>query len=116
MEPDILHRWGRLWSDLLVAAFLLLLVGCGGGLSQPGHRELAGLWSDYRELPPHRALAIAGDPSRSRWVAGVASGQASAEEAERAALGECRRQRLRQRMQEACSIYAVGDEVIWEGK
>jgi hypothetical protein len=66
-------------------------------------------------LPAQRALAIAGDPERDRWVAGASGGHPTREQAESAALGECRRQRRMSRMQPACVLYAIGDEIIWRG-
>jgi hypothetical protein len=63
-------------------------------------------------MPKERAIALAGDP-QNRWVAGISSGQASREEAEQEALAECREQRARQRMQDPCRLYGVGDEIVW---
>jgi hypothetical protein len=75
--------------------------------------ELAAVWQDYRALPEQRALAIAGELRHDRWVAGASGGHALRVEAEAGALRECRKQRKRQRMQDPCRIYAVGNEVVW---
>jgi hypothetical protein len=66
-------------------------------------------------LPAERALAIAGDPRRDRWVTGASGGHATREQAEAAALLECRRLRGMRRLQAACVLYAVGDEIVWHG-
>jgi len=66
-------------------------------------------------LPAQRALAISGDPERDRWVVGMTGGHPTRAEAEQAALGECRRRRRMSRMQPACVLYAVGDEIVWRG-
>ena len=100
---------------MLVAAFsaALLLAACVSGRGSP-HRELSRTWRDYQALPEQRALAIAGDPERI-WVSGISGGQESLEEAEEAALSECRRRRAQRRMQAACQLYALGDEIVWTG-
>jgi len=64
---------------------LLLLTACGGRAQGP-HRELAGVWRDYRELPAQRALAVAGDLRNDRWVAGASGGHGSVAEARSEAL------------------------------
>jgi len=73
------------------------------------------VWHDYLALPEDRALAIAGDPRRDRWVTGASGGHVSRDEAEDAALIECRRRRAERRIQDACELYAVGDEIVWTG-
>jgi hypothetical protein len=77
------------------------------------HPELRSLWRDYRTLPAERALAIAGDPERSRFVAGAVGGLETRAGAESEALRECQRRRQRARIQDPCKMYAIGDEVIW---
>jgi hypothetical protein len=71
------------------------------------------VWRDYQTLPSHRALAIAGDPRRDRWVTGAAGGHATRAAAEREALAQCRVRRGARRMQAACVLYADGDEIVW---
>jgi len=96
------------------------IVGCAasGPTSESAvpHPALKALWRDYRQLPAHRALAIAGDLSRQRWIAGATGGRASPGEAEAAALRECRKQRAKARMQDACVLYAIGNELVWTGR
>lgn len=99
-----------------VAAALLLggLLACASDGPTP-HPDLARVWSDFETLPDERALAIAGDPRRDRWVVGASGGHASRSEAEDRALLECRARRAARRMREACVLYAVGDEIVWQG-
>jgi len=90
------------------------LWACAIGPPRPSH-EFSRLWREYRELPDVRALAIAGELRRDQWVAGVAAGHASREQAEAGALEECRKRRLERRMRAPCLVYAVGDEVVRPG-
>ncbi len=87
---------------------------CAAGPAAP-HHALAPVWRDYSALPEQRALAIAGELRHDRWVAGASGGHALPGEAEAAALRECQRRRVQQRMQAPCRVYAVGDEVVWPG-
>jgi len=91
----------------------LLLAACVSERGSP-HTGLARTWRDFLALPEHRALAVAGDPERI-WVSGASGGQESPEEAEEAALSECNRRRAQRRMQAACQLYAVGEEIVWTG-
>lgn len=93
----------------------MLLVACASDGSRPPHPNLSAVWRDYRKLPDQRALAVAGDPRRGRWVAGGSGGHASAEEAEEEALASCAVRRAKRRIQDACVLYAVGDEIVWSG-
>jgi hypothetical protein len=95
-----------------VAGSLLLACASVSGSPNP---DLARVWRDFLALPEQRALAIAGDPRRDRWVSGSSGGHASLEDAEEGALAECRRWRAQRRMQDACQTYAVGEEVVWTG-
>ena len=108
-------------SKLLICiAACVWIVGCAAAgpesESATPHPVLKKLWRDYRQLPNHRALAIAGDLSRQRWVAGATGGQPSPADAEAEALRECRKQRAKKRMQDACTLYAVGNRVVWTGR
>jgi len=102
-------------------AALLAAIAAIGGLGSCAtrgapHEALTRVWRDYSELPDQRALAIAGElERRERWVAGASGGHASLRDAEEAALRECARRRQERRMQDACRLYAVGDEVVWPG-
>jgi hypothetical protein len=73
--------------------------------------ERTEFWHRYRELSDVRAAAISGDPE-DVWVGGAASGLATASEAEHQAIAECEKQRSLRRLQSACVVYAVGDEVV----
>jgi hypothetical protein len=96
----------------------MLALVLGACTSSGGRRfensQLATLWNDYQSMQSQRALAIAGDPSRTRWVAGVAAGRETMSEAKQTALQECAVRRQRQRMQDPCRIYAEGDEIVWD--
>ncbi len=90
-------------------------MACAAGGSAP-HADLASVWRDYLELPLERALAIAGDPQRDRWVTGASGGHATPEAAAQAALDECLALRRMRRLQDACVPYAAGDEIVWRGR
>jgi hypothetical protein len=96
----------------LLSTCAAVLAACAS--SSPEHRELAPIWREYSALPAERALAIAGELRRDHWVAGASGGHELLADAESAALEECRRRRAQRRMQAPCSLYAVGDEVVWQ--
>jgi hypothetical protein len=73
-------------------------------------------WRDYLALPAQRAIAIAGNPRRDRWVVGASSGLETRAQAESEALFECQRRRGLRRIQAECVLYAVGDEIVWRGR
>jgi len=89
-----------------------LLLACVSSAPSP-HPDLAPVWRDFLKLPNERALAIAGDPARDRWVTGAAGGHATRERAEDEALAQCRMRRAARRMQADCVLYAVGAEIVW---
>jgi hypothetical protein len=93
---------------------VVLLACAPKGASPPP--DLAPVWRTYLALPAERALAIAGDPRRDRWVTAASAGHATREQAEAEALAQCRIRRGKRRMQAACVIYAVGDEIVWRGR
>ena len=99
---------------IAVAWMAALLLACVSDGASP-HPNLAPTWRDFLTLPKERALAIAGDPRRDRWVAGASGGHATRGEAEADALLECQRRRGIRRLQAACTLYAVGDEIVWRG-
>jgi hypothetical protein len=99
-------------ATLVLAGCLSLLSACASG-PRP-HAGLTRLWREFLELPDQRALALAGDPGTSRWVAGAAGGYASREEAEADALAECARRRAMRRFQDPCRLYGVGSEIVWK--
>ncbi|MDJ0851102.1 MAG: hypothetical protein QNK04_22245 [Myxococcota bacterium] len=86
--------------------------GCASRGSAP-HAQLGPIWKEYQSLPPSRALAIAGDPRRGRWVTGASGGHASPSEAEVGAMAQCGQRRLARRMRAPCVLYAIGDEIVW---
>jgi hypothetical protein len=49
-------------------------------------------------------------------VTGAAGGYTSALDAGQTALEQCRVRRQARRLQEACVLYAVGDEIVWRGR
>ena len=48
-------------------------------------------------------------------VSGASGGHASRSEAQANALAQCRVWRAARRLQDACVLYAVGDEIVWPG-
>jgi len=101
------------WLSLLLACAACLLPACAKQSRSEPHRGVEALWRDYLEMPPERALALAGDPDR-RWVGAAGGGHASQIEAERSALAECRTRRAARRMQAPCRLYATGAEIVWK--
>ena len=102
---------GRL---VICAALLATVCACGSvlGTRIPPHRGLDRIWRQYSELPPKRALAIAGDPNEL-WVGAAAGGAQAQVDASDRALEECRSRRAERRMQAPCLLYAVGDDILW---
>ena len=98
-----------------VAASAALFLACASGGTSP-HPNLSPVWRDYLALPGERALAIAGDPGRGRWVSGISAGHPSRDLAVAGALAQCRERRRLRRMQAACVLYAVGDGIVWRGR
>lgn len=49
-------------------------------------------------------------------MTGASGGHAKLEEAEAEALAQCRIRRAARRMQAACVLYAVEDEIVWRGR
>ncbi len=113
--PVSFFRGVALVRHFAVAGMALLLLACASDAALP-HPDLAPVWRDFLELPENRALAIAGDPQRDRWVVGYTGGHATRGQAEAEALLRCRRRRGMRRMQAACVLYAVGDEIVWRGR
>lgn len=93
----------------------VLFLACASEGALP-HPDLAPAWREFLALPEQRALAIAGDPQRDRWVAGASGGHATRDQAEAEALLQCRMRRRARRLQAACLLYAVGDEIVWRGR
>jgi hypothetical protein len=106
-------RRKALWISLLAACAALPPVACATGARTQPHRGIAALWRDYQDMPPRRALALAGDPDNN-WVAASSGGHTSQREAEQTVLAVCRGRRAARRMQAPCRLYASGDEIVWE--
>jgi hypothetical protein len=94
---------------------LLLLCGCATKPNSP-HRNLTQVWQEYLDIPDQRALAIAGDPRRSRWVSAASGGHSTSSAAQEDALRECRVRRKIRRLQPACVLYAVGKQIVWQSR
>jgi hypothetical protein len=99
---------------ITAACAALLFSACATGRLEP-HPNLAPAWREFRKLPPVRAMAVAGDPRRDRWVSGAAGCFETRSEAEAGALRECGLRRRARRLPDACALYAVGNEVVWKG-
>jgi hypothetical protein len=100
---------------IAIGGTAVLLLACASDGASPHPDHLARVWRDFLALPAERALLIAGDPRRDRWVAGYSGGHATRGQAEAEALLECQRRRGMSRMQAACVLYAIGDEIVWRG-
>jgi hypothetical protein len=98
-----------------IAWVAALLLACASGGPSP-HLALTAVWREYQALPAQRALAIAGDPAYELWVTGATGGHATREQAEAEAIAQCKIRRAARRMQAACVLYAVGDEIVWRGR
>lgn len=99
------------WLKAALLAGLALACATPTGPQGP-HPSLTALWRQYQRLPDERALAVAGDLDRV-WVAAMAGGALTREDAVEQASVECRRKRRERRMQAPCLLYAVGDEIVW---
>jgi len=93
----------------------LLLLACASEGPKPPP-SLTALWREFLSLPAERALAIAGDPRHGPWVGGASGGQATRDDAEAEAISRCLMRRAQRRMEAACVLYAVGDEIVWRGR
>jgi hypothetical protein len=102
----------------LVCALLGAALAAGACAAKPNtpHPTLATVWRDYRELPDKRAIAIAGNLRQNRYVVGASGGHATFPDAEAAALRECQARRQKLRQQAACHMYAIGNEIVWQGQ
>lgn len=106
---------GALLACITVAWTAVVLVACASDGALP-HPDLTPVWREFVALPEQRALAIAGDPERDRWVAGASGGHATRDRAEAEALLQCQMRRRARRLQDECVLYAVGDEIVWRGR
>jgi hypothetical protein len=99
---------------IALASTTALFLACASEVASP-HPDLAPVWRDFLALPEQRALAIAGDPGRDRWVTAASGGHATRAGAEVEALSQCQIRRGARRIQAECVLYAVGDENVWRG-
>ncbi len=93
---------------------MLLLGGCAKDLGSP-HQHLTPVWREYLEMPDQRALAIAGDPRKNHWVSAASGGHSTSSAAQENALEQCRLRRRIRRLQPACVLYAIDDQIVWRG-
>ena len=93
-----------------LAALMLVASSCST-TSAESKGEFSSAWHQYTALQRHRAIAVAGELSRNRWVVGMAGSARSEDAAIEAALGECQKQRALMRMKDACRTYAVGEKL-----
>jgi hypothetical protein len=105
---------GTAARGIAVAWAVAIALACAS--HAPAKPQLGAVWRDYLALPAERALAIAGDPGRDRWVAASSSGHPNREHAEAEAISRCRTRRGLRRMRAECVLYAVGDEIVWRGQ
>ena len=91
------------------------VLGCSSP-GEPPHPNLTAAWRSFLALPAERAMAIAGDPRRDRWVTAASAGHPSKGQAEEGALSECRKRREARRIQASCVLYAAGSEVVWQDR
>ncbi len=108
--PQMRRRTAAAWVVLL----LVFCAGCANDLNAP-HPHLVPVWREYLEMPDQRALAIAGDPRRGRWVTAASGGHATKTAAKEDALRQCRVRRKIRRLQPACVLYALGNQIVWHG-
>jgi len=101
--------------SIAIAGAASLLLACASD-GAPPPPNLGPVWREYLALPAERALAIAGDPRRGAWITTASQGHATRAEAEAEALSACGLRRRALRMQAACVLYAIGDEVVWRGR
>jgi hypothetical protein len=100
------------WVSLTLVCAALLAPACATKSRSEPHPGIGSLWRDFLEMPPERALALAGDPDRV-WVGAASGGHASQLEAEESVLAGCRRRRADRRMRAPCRLYASGGEIVW---
>jgi hypothetical protein len=89
-----------------------LLAGCSSPTPHPSRFERE--FQQYLSLPPHKVFVIAGDPE-DRFVYGYGYKARSDDEAKDTGMEQCniRKQSLSTRSE--CVVYAIGNEVVWQG-
>ncbi len=105
----------RFASPCGALAIVVLLVGCSAkppmGVALRRHSQFEQEWSSYLKMAPSKALAVAGDVTVTH-VVGYAYGAPSDEHAVREALAACEQRRGDRRIEGACWLYAVNEEVV----
>ena len=108
----------RLATPCGALAIVVLLAGCsakppmGGALR--GRSQFEDEWRRYVRMESSKALAVAGDVTVTH-VVGYAYGAPSDEHAVREALAACEQRRGDRRIEDACWLYAVNEEVVADG-
>ena len=103
--------WGAL-------AIVVLLAGCNAkppmGVALRSRSQFENEWGSYRKMAPSKALAVAGDVTTTH-VVGYAHDAASDEQAAREALAACEQRRCDRRIEGACRLYAVNEDLVADG-
>jgi hypothetical protein len=68
-------------------------------------------WKNYLRLAPAKSLAVAGDLN-GVYVSGLAYDHQSTEAAVEAAIEYCEQRRADRRIEDTCSTYAIGDQIV----
>ncbi len=108
----------RFASPCGALAIVVLLVGCSAkppmGVALRSHSQFESEWGSYLKMAPSKALAVAGDITKTH-VVGYAHDAASDEHAAREAIAACEKRRGDRRIVGACHLYAVNEEVVADG-
>ena len=95
-------------------AIVVLLAGCSAkppmGVALRSGSQFEHEWGRYLKMAPSKALAVAGDVTVTH-VVGYAHDAASDEQAAREALVACEQRRGDRRIEGACRLYAVNEEI-----
>ncbi len=105
----------RFASPCGALAIVVLLVGCSAkppmGVALRSHSQFESEWGSYLKMAPSKALAVAGDITKTH-VVGYAHDAASDEHAAREAIAACEKRRGDRRIEGACRLYAVNEEIV----
>lgn len=108
----------RFASPCGALAIVVLLAGCSAkvplGIALRNRSQFENEWSSYLRMAPSKALAVAGDVTTTH-VVGYAHDAASDEHAVREAIAACEQRRDDRRIEGACRLYAVNEEVVVDG-
>jgi len=104
----------RLASLCGALAIALLLAGCRAkspmGVALRSSTQFENEWGNYLKMAPSKALAVAGDVTTTH-VVGYAHDAANDELAVREAMAACKQRRDDRRIEGACWLYAVNEEI-----